>query len=90
MLTEYGKAFTPAGFSNWFSECAAKAGLPKNSSPHGLRKAAGRRLAEAGCSAMEIASITGHASLNEVERHTKSAAQGRLARAAIGALTHRR
>ena len=35
---------------------------------------------------MEIAAITGHASLKEVERYTKSAAQGRLAKAAIGAL----
>lgn len=88
MLTDYGKPFSPGGFSNWFSDRAADAGLPPSSSPHGLRKAAARRLAEAGCSAMEIASITGHASLKEVERYTKSAAQGLLARRAISSLAN--
>jgi len=86
LATTGGKPFSPVGFSNWFSECARKAGLPKNSSPHGLRKAAARWLAEAGCSALEIAAITGHASLKEVERYTKSAAQGRLAASAIDTL----
>jgi hypothetical protein len=40
-------------------------------------------LAEAGCSAHEIAAITGHKTLKEVERYTKSAEQARLARQAI-------
>jgi len=56
-------------------------------SPHGLRKAACRRLAEAGCSANEIASISGHASLREVERYTKAADQARMARNAIARTT---
>jgi integrase len=84
-MTAAGKPFSAVGFSNWFTDCARKAGLPDNSSPHGLRNAA-RWLAEAGCSALEIAAITGHASLKEVERYTKSAAQHRLAEAAIGSL----
>ncbi|MFX6357469.1 tyrosine-type recombinase/integrase, partial [Acinetobacter baumannii] len=50
---------------------------------HGLRKAAARRLAEAGCSASEIAAITGHKTLAEVERYTRAADQERLARQAI-------
>ena len=50
---------------------------------HGLRKAACRRLAEAGCSANEIAAISGHASLREVERYTKAADQARMARNAM-------
>lgn len=86
LMTAAGKPFSPVGFSNWFSDCAAKAGLPERSSPHGLRKAAARWLAEAGCSTMEIAAITGHASLKEVERYTKSAAQHRLAEAAMETL----
>jgi integrase len=61
----------------------AKSGLPKQSSPHGLRKAASRWLAEAGATAFEIAAITGHASLKEVERYTKSASQKRLAATAM-------
>ncbi len=89
LVTSAGRPFSAVGFSNWFRDCAFKAGLPAQSSPHGLRKAAARRLAEAGCSTLEIASITGHASLKEIERYTKSAAQGRLAHAAIGALRDR-
>ena len=86
LTTATGKPFSAVGFSNWFTACAKEAGLPDHSSPHGLRKAAARRLAEAGCLAMEVAAITGHASLKEVERYTKSTAQGRLARSAMGAL----
>lgn len=77
---------SPFGFSNWFADCAKKAGIEESASPHGLRKAAARWLAEAGCSSLEIASITGHTSLKEVERYTKSASQGRLAMSAMAAL----
>jgi Phage integrase family len=59
------------------------AGLSKQCSAHGLRKAACRRLAEAGCSASEIAAISGHATLGEVQRYTKAADQARMARAAM-------
>jgi integrase len=52
-------------------------------SPHGLRKAAARRLAEAGASVHQIAAITGHRSLKEVARYTQRADQIRLAREAI-------
>jgi hypothetical protein len=40
-------------------------------------------LAEAGCSANEIAAISGHTSLREVERYTKAADQARMARNAL-------
>ena len=39
---------------------------------HGLRKAMGRRLAEAGCSPYEIASILGHRSVRSSEPYTKA------------------
>ena len=61
----------------------ATAGLPELCVTHGLRKAAARRLAEAGCTTKEIAAITGHTTLQEVERYTKAAEQRRLARTAI-------
>ena len=64
------------------------AGLPERCVTHGLHKAATRRLAEAGCSANEIAAITGHATLVEVSRYTKAAEQKRLAKAAIRRLQH--
>lgn len=86
LTTAYGKPITANGFTNWFSNCAAEAGLPRGCSAHGLRKAAARRLAEAGCSAHQIAAITGHKSLKEVERYTQSVRQKRLARDAMARL----
>jgi integrase len=78
LITQFGKPFAAAGFGNWFREQCDSAGLP-HCSAHGLRKAAARRLAEAGCTEHEIAAITGHASLREVARYTKAADQKRLA-----------
>jgi integrase len=83
LITAYGKPMSASGFSGWFADCASKAGLPPGSSPHGLRKAAARRLAEAGCSAHQIAAVTGHKSLREVERYTQSAQQRHLAHEAM-------
>jgi len=60
-----------------------EAGLPGRCKAHGLRKAAARRLAEAGRSVSEIAAITGHKTLAEVERYTRTADQERFARPAI-------
>jgi integrase len=82
LTTQFGKPFTAAGFGNWFREQCDEAGLPQCSA-HGLRKAAARRLAEAGCTEHEIGAITGHASLQEIVRYTKAADQKRLARAAM-------
>ena len=42
---------------------------------HGLRKSAAARLAEAGCSELEIMSVTGHRSLQMVSHYTKEASQ---------------
>lgn len=78
LVTAAGAPFTAAGFGNWFREMCDKAGLGFVSA-HGLRKATARRLAEAGCTAHEIAAITGHKSLAEVQRYTTSADQERLA-----------
>ena len=82
LVTESGKPFTAAGFGNWFRKQCDLAGL-NHCSAHGLRKAAARRLAEAGCTEHQIAAITGHASLREVARYTKAVDQKRLAEAAI-------
>jgi integrase len=65
-------------FRDWCNE----AGLEGLSS-HGLRKAACRRLAEAGATEKQIAAISGHKSLNEVARYTRAADQERLARDAM-------
>jgi len=83
VTTQLGKPFTAKGFGNWVSDAARQAGLPAGCSAHGLRKAAARRLAEAGCTAHQIAAITGHRSLKEVERYTRAADQRISAEAAM-------
>jgi len=83
LTTRDGKPFSPPGFTNWFRDMCKEAGLPRGTSAHGLRKAACRRLAEAGCSANVIAAISGHGSLREVQRYTAAADQARMARSAI-------
>src|SRR5262249_9260452 len=82
LINERGQAFTGRNFSQWFRRECERVGL-KGLSAHGLRKAACRRLAEAGCSALEIAAISGHASLAEVARYTRRADKAKLARSAM-------
>jgi integrase len=84
IVTAHGAARSLKAFTGWFREAAHAAGLPPNSSPHGLRKAACRRLAEAGCSPHEIMSITGHKALAEVENYTQAVRRDLLAQQAIG------
>lgn len=84
--TEYGKPYTVDGFSDWMRDAITAAGLPLGCQPHGLRKAAGRRLAEAGCTAHEIMAVLGHKTLAEAERYTRDADQSRLATGAIARL----
>ncbi|OSJ32021.1 tyrosine-type recombinase/integrase [Bradyrhizobium japonicum] len=83
IATMYGRARSEKAFSTWISEAACNANLPPKSSPHGVRKAACRRLAEAGCSALEIMSITGHTDIREIERYCREAARKKLAVAAM-------
>lgn len=78
--------WTPAHLSREMGRALVALGLPAGLNVHGLRKAAARRLAEAGCSASEIAAITGHMSLSMVQLYTDSADQERLASAAVARL----
>jgi hypothetical protein len=54
------KPFTVDGFSDFMRDAITAAGLPLDCQPHGLRKAAGRQLAEAGCSTKQIMAVLGH------------------------------
>jgi len=78
LVTAYDRPFTANGFGNWFRKKCDEAGLPQCAA-HGLRKAAAARLADIGCSIHEIMSITGHESVAEVQRYTRTAQQKRLA-----------
>lgn len=83
LTTEFGKPFTVNGFGAWLRDAIARAGLPLDCKPHGLRKLAGKRLADAGCSAHEIMAVLGHKSLAEAERYTREANQASLAASAV-------
>jgi integrase len=89
LITGAGRPYRPTDFSDQFRQWCREAGLPEGCTVHGLRKAASRRLAEAGCTPHEIAAITGHRTLKEVERYTKAADQVRLARQAAAKRTKR-
>jgi integrase len=82
LITKTGKSYGANDFSEQFRKWCNDAALPRRCTFHGLRKAGCRRLAEAGCSANEIAAWSGQ-SLREVERYTRAADQARLARNAL-------
>jgi len=82
LLNKRGGSFTAKQFGQWFTKQCARVGLA-GVSPHGLRKAACVRLAEAECTAPEIAAISGHRSLKEVQRYIEKADRAKLARNAV-------
>jgi integrase len=84
LVTNSGRPYGANDFSEQFRAWCNTAKLPEHCSFHGLRKAALTRLAEAGCTTHEIAAISGHRSLKEVERYTRAVDQARLAREAMG------
>jgi integrase len=83
LTTQSGRSYRATDFSDQFRVWCDAAGLPAHCSFHGLRKAALTKLADAGCSVHEIAAISGHKTLKQVEHYTRGADQARLARAAM-------
>lgn len=83
IATAYGAARSEFAFTNWIIDAANKADLPPHRSPHGLRKAACVRLADAGCDVFEIMAITGHTDMKEVQTYVAAANKKRAAHSAI-------
>jgi integrase len=81
-----GRPLKRAALSYLMRKSIKEAGLPPRCVPHGLRKAAMRRLAEADATDKQIAAVSGHKTLKEVERYTKAADQKKLARAGMNKL----
>lgn len=82
-LTEFGKPFTANGFGNKLKDWCRQANLP-HCSAHGVRKATATALPEASATPHEIMAITGHQTLQEVERYTKAANRRKTADSALG------
>jgi len=84
VVDERGRSFgqREEAFSKEFRAALNRAGLC-DLHYHGLRHTAATALANAGCPAHYIMSITGHRTLAMVQRYTKRADQKRNARAAM-------
>jgi integrase len=80
LVTEYGKPFTDAGFTNWFRARCNQAGLV-GLSAHGLRKEAATRMAENGAPAHALLAVFGWQKIEMAETYTRAADQKRLSRA---------
>lgn len=86
LTSEKGVPWTPNHLTELFGRAVAKIGLRPGLNLHGIRKLAAANLADAGCTAHEIAAVTGHRSLAMVQLYTASAQQRKLAEAAISRL----
>lgn len=83
---ERGKPFGKTAFYNRFKAWSEKAGVG-NWSPHGGRKGGMRRLAEAGCSAPQLMSISGHRNIREVQTYIEAANREQMAAAGMARLS---
>jgi integrase len=93
LLNDYGKPFaSAAAFGNKFADWCKQAGLEavpcadgraRAYRAHGLRKAACKALAHAGCTGPEIMAVSHHSSLAQVQVYIDEVDQGRMAEAAM-------
>ena len=84
---ERGRPIKRPALTLLIRRAAEAAGLPSECTAHGLGKALSRRLAEDGRSSKQIAAMTGHKSLREIERYTDAASQAKLAVQAMSKLS---
>ena len=79
LVTERGHPYaTGNSFYNWFHRACVKAGIP-HCSPHGLRKAMSRRLAESDATTLQGRAITGHKTDKEFARYAERADRAAMA-----------
>lgn len=84
---EQGRPIKRPALTLRIRSAAEQAGLPPECKAHGLRKALMRSLAENNATAKQIAAMSGHKTLKEIERYTDAADQAKLARAAMSKLS---
>jgi integrase len=100
LVSDYGKPFaSAAAFGNKFADWCNAAGLKpvlcgdgrtRNYRAHGLRKAALRILAHAGATGVELMSVSGHSSLDQLQEYLNEVDQEHLADAAMMKLSNGR
>ncbi len=82
LVTAQGKAFTAAGFGNYFRDVCRGAGLPNRCTSHGLRKAAATYLAELGATDHQLMSWFGWTSISQAQVYTQTANRKLMAQGA--------
>ncbi len=82
LATSSGKPFAKESLGNFFNKACRTAGVPPGYSLHGLRKAFCCRWAVEGMTAPQIAAMSGHLTLAEVQRYIEAVNREALARAA--------
>jgi integrase len=87
LVTQHGVPYTEKGFGTRFGDWCQQAGLPPKCSSHGLRKAGLVRLAEAGCTEVELRAISGHKNLGQLKVYIEKVEQRRLAASAMAKMT---
>lgn len=86
IISAYGKIYrTPDALGQRFRKWCDQAGL-YNLSSHGIRKAAGHLLAQAGCSQYQIMAIHGHTQAKTSEVYTKGVERWSLSTDAMASL----
>lgn len=98
LVNDYGRPFaSAAAFGNKFADWCTAAGLKpvlcndgrtRNYRAHGLRKAALRALAHAGATGVELMSVSGHSSLDQVQEYLDEVDQEPEADAAMTKLAN--
>lgn len=88
LLTSHGKPFTVAGFGNWFRDQCVAAGVAFRA--HGLRKSIVIRLVRQGMAPHQIAAITGHKDLREIQLYADEYNREVAAQQAMAALENRK
>lgn len=82
LVSGQGRPYTKHGFGHRFRKWCDEAGLPPELSTHGVRKAVGALLADAGCTPHEIMAFHGHADARTSEIYTRTANRKMLAASA--------
>jgi integrase/recombinase XerD len=96
LTNDYGKPFASAAafgnkFADWCKAAALKPvmcddGRVRNYRAHGLRKAALRALAHAGCTGVELMHVSGHSSLKQLQEYLEEVEQELMADSAMSKL----
>jgi len=84
---KHGRPIGSAALYRLMKRAVKAAGLPDRCTPHGLRRALMRRLAESSASSKEIASVSGHKTLAQIENYTRAADQRKLSKSAMEKLS---